>query len=445
MRHPSLPAPRYTSAGLRLLTPARHLNRIESPHHQSAEAICNGSTNVDALDALTGPWREHGLLMVPAAFRAPASRPAELSYLRTRITYAELFGAEPTWDQFFERLRAIGLHSVMASLSYLNSVLHVKGTLNAQDDLVNGTFDEDLRRRLLRLAEWRGRIVYSPAQVLMVMKAAILHSPDREDERPDGEYGRLLAEVLLIANDLLDPGASTAAQAAQDRPELMTALLAHSIRSTLANAHESYEPALARASVVFTDLSRRDDVRTHAGNDFMDDLEGQFGRLTGLTFRDYFAVGLAIVGWFRTGVEHRDQVAHRKLSPGTYFFLTRLDPAIGVRLLERLTLTSAAAREAFVEREVGTRLFGYDVLPFMGRPLYRIRDDVTVPASLAFLESAVTKGVYWLLFDAMPTDRKKLQFSRFYGHLLEAYVRDVVQRAFPDGAGLVRRVFGDFA
>ena len=399
---------------------------------------------MDALDALTGPWREHGLLLVPAAYRAPASRPAELSYLRTRITYAELFGTEPTWNQFFERLGAIGLHSVMASLSYLNSVLHVKGTLNAQTDLVNGTFDRDLRRRIVRLPEWRDRVVYSPAQVLMVMKAAILHSPDHEDERPDGAYGRQLAEVLLMANDLLDPGTSAAAQAAQDRPQLIAALLAHSIRSTLANAHESYEPALARASMLFGELSRRDDVRARAGNVFIDNLEAQFTRLTGLTFRDYFAVGLAIVGWFRTGAEHPDQVTQRKLSPATYFSLTRLDPAIGVGLLDRLTLTYAPARQAFVERETGTRLFGYDVLPFMGRPLYRVRDDVTVPASLAFLESAVTKGVYWLLFDAMPTNREKLRFSAFYGHVMEAYVRDAMQRALPDGPGLARRVFGDF-
>src|SRR5262249_42275272 len=140
--------------------------------------------------------------------------------------------------------------------------------------------------------------------LLMVMKAAILTSPDRQDERADVVYSRDLAEILLMANDLLDPGASSAVQAAHDRPELIAALLAHSIRSTLANYNESYEHALARASIMFTQVARRDDVRERAGNDFIADIEQRFSELTGLTLRDYFAFGLAIVGWFRSGAQH---------------------------------------------------------------------------------------------------------------------------------------------
>lgn len=401
---------------------------------------------MDAFDALIqGPGRERGLLLIPAGYRTVTRRPAELSYLKTRITYSELFGVVPTWDQFFERLRTIGLHHVMASLSYLNSVLHVKGTLNAQDDTVNGTFDGDLRDRVRRLPEWRGRIVYSPPQVLMVMKAAILYSPDQEDARDDGAYGRDLSEVLLIANDLLDPGTTGAVQGAQDRPELITALLAHSIRSTLANFGENYQRALARASIVFTHIAGRADVRARAGNDFIDDIDQRFATLSGLSLRDYFAVGLAIVGWFRSGALHRELVDQRKLRPATYFSQTRLDPAVAVRLLDRLTHDYASGRRVFTKRDTGTRLFGYDVIPFMNRPLYRIRDDVAVPASLAFLEAAVTNGVYWILFDAAVTKREKLRVSAFYGHLIEAYVRDAIQRALPAGGGLLaRRVFGDF-
>src|SRR5262249_28669334 len=163
-------------------------------------------------------------------YRMEARRPAELSYLKTRISYSELFGKKPTWDEFFDRLKAMGLRHVLASLSFLNSVLHARGWYKAQNETVSQTFDADLRDRLMRLPKWRGRIVYSPSQVLMVMKAAILHSPDREDERTTDVYGRELAEILLMANDLLDPAASPAVQDAHARPELIAALLAHSIR-----------------------------------------------------------------------------------------------------------------------------------------------------------------------------------------------------------------------
>lgn len=48
---------------------------------------------MDAFDTLIqGPWRERGLLLIPAAYRTVTRRPAGLSYLKTRITYSELFG-----------------------------------------------------------------------------------------------------------------------------------------------------------------------------------------------------------------------------------------------------------------------------------------------------------------------------------------------------------------
>lgn len=399
---------------------------------------------MDALDALShGPWREHGLMLVPARYRRVAQRPPELNYLRTRITYTELFGTRPTWDLFFERLADIGLHTLMATLSYINSVLRLKGTLAAQDEIVSGTFDADLIRGVKRLPQWRGRIVYSSPQILMVMKAAVLHSPNREDVRDTAAYGRQAAEVLLIANDLLDPTTDAAVDAARNRPQLIAAFLAHSIRSTLANYTERYEYALARASILFTQLAARADVRARAGNAWID-AENRFRATTGLSLADYFACGFAVVGWFRVGAEHRDQVNQRKLIPDTFFSQTQLDPALGRSLLNRLMHDRDSAQRAFNDRQSDTRLFGYDVVPFMHRPLYRIRDDVAVPASLAFLEARVTTGVFWLLRDSMPTAKERLRFSAFYGHVVEAYVHDAFRRALPDGAGLARRVFSDF-
>jgi len=36
---------------------------------------------------------------------------------------------------------------------------------------------------------------------MMLMKAAILHSPNRIDDRDDASFARALSELLLIAND----------------------------------------------------------------------------------------------------------------------------------------------------------------------------------------------------------------------------------------------------
>ena len=82
--------------------------------------------NIDEL--LKGPWRDHGLIAVPASYWPPAAKktePTEAEYIRSYITYSELFGTTPTWDEFFKRLAGIGLQSVMASLSFINSVMYV--------------------------------------------------------------------------------------------------------------------------------------------------------------------------------------------------------------------------------------------------------------------------------------------------------------------------------
>lgn len=79
----------------------------------------------------------------------------------------------------------------------------------------------------------------------------------------------------------------------------------------------------------------------------------------------------------------------------------------------------------------------------MDRPLYLIRDDIAVPAHLPFLAYRLSVGAYWILFDSMShADRRR--WSAFYGHLLEAYVRDTIPRAIPQRPDLPQRVFPEF-
>lgn len=92
--------------------------------------------------------------LAPAGARAHGEqRPlTEADFARSYVTHSELFGSNPTWELFFDRLRDIGLQSVMASLSFINSVLYVKGGIQAQREIVSNTFDSDLMARLVAAA-----------------------------------------------------------------------------------------------------------------------------------------------------------------------------------------------------------------------------------------------------------------------------------------------------
>src|SRR5262249_11857571 len=123
---------------------------------------------------------------------------------------------------------------------------------------------------------------------------------------------------------------------------------------------------------------------------------------------------------------------------------TKIDPELGKRLLEWLMLDYNSAHAGFKKRLGSARLFGYDVVPFMNRPLYRVVDEAAVPTSLAFLESRVTTGMYWSLFDSMASGEERERVAKIYGHMVEAYVHNVFAQALPAVGGLGKRVFGDF-
>lgn len=380
--------------------------------------------------------------------RVPRRPVTEADFARSYVGYSDLFGVQPTWRIFFERLQDLGLQPTMAALSFINSLLYLKGGIQAQAEIVGSTFDPDLQSRLLQLPDLDTRVAYSPAQTLLVMRSALLYSPDRADARSNEGFARALTEVLLMANDLLtmdERGKIDAATAGVTDPDAIArAMLSFSIRTTVVNGGDAYNTTLARAWIILGQLAARDDVRQRAAGDAID-IAARFEAITGLSLRDYFAIGWMLVYWFKMGVNNPHDPDHRTLNPETFFSLTRLQPAVTTRFLGDLLQGYEAAKARCEERrhQGGDRLFTYDVVPFMDRPLYRIRHDVAVPANLPFLAYRLSIGAYWTLFDSMSSgDRRR--WSAFYGHLVEAYVRETIRGALPPRADVPERVFPEF-
>ena len=389
--------------------------------------------------------------LVPAG-RPDAGVPArpltEADFARSYVGYSDLFGVQPTWATFFERLQDLGLQPTMAALSFLNSWLYLKGGIQAQAEIIGSTFDLDLQSRLRQLPDLETRVAYSPAQTLLVMRCALLYSPDRADTRSNEGFTRALTEVLLMANDLLTMDERAKIEAAtagvSDPDVLARAMLSFSIRTTVVNGADAYNTTLARASIILGRLATRDDVRQRAAGDAID-IAARFETITGLTLRDYFAIGWMLVYWFKIGVNNPLDDAQRSLNPQTFFSLTRLAPMTTSRLLGDLMQDYTVAKSRCEQRrhEGGDRLFTYDVVPFMDRPLYQIRHDIAVPANLPFLAYRLSIGAYWILFDSMSSgDRRR--WSAFYGHLVEAYVRETIGGVLPERPDVQQRVFPEF-
>ncbi len=385
---------------------------------------------------LSGPWQRRGSLFIPPTV---PQRHGEMENIKAYVKYSEFGGGEPTLDDFIGRLRDVGLRSLLFSLSRVMTILHNDGVsrMELQSLLRDQALTPDMLTRLRRLKNWRERIIFFPQQILFTAKMALLHSPDRDEERAEAEFRDVLVELLLMAADFLDR-----LDLSGDRRELECVLIAHQVRNYLMNMTEQIRYMVPRASLLYLKLPLTPEfLRTP---DFID-LPAVFQAATGFNLKDYLAFGFALLVWFINQSYLRDtyREEHASINPHTFFSTSTIDPALAHRLLEGFVHTHASAKAAFEARAGDVSRLTYDFLPFMAKPLYQIRGDIIVPMHLGYLEARFTNGIYWTIFDHLQGEHRR-KFTRFFGRIFEAYIRRSFQRSMPDEPGLARRVFPEF-
>ena len=389
--------------------------------------------------SLGGPWVRQGHLFVPPTV---PQRHGEMDNIKPYVKYSELFGRRPTQDEFIDRLRRIGLRSLMVSLSSLMQIVYNDGvgTPRLQARLAIRALTPQMLERLRRLPNAGERVVFFPQQALFTMKFAALHSPDDVDHRPDDQFRDELVEILLMASEFLDDIAVPSS-----RDEARRVLLSHVVRNFLLNATDQFRYMLPRAALLYVNLPNEPELRDDP--DFLD-IASIFREATSFALRDFIAFGLAFFPWFIDQSELRGTftVDRQSINPNTFFSNARIEPETAQRLLEALSHTYGSLASDLRERlarQPGALRDAYDFLPFMKKPLYRVRDDVLVPFHLGYLAAKFSGGIYWTIFDHL-NGPERLRFSRFFGRVFELYVRRAIQRAIPDHTGLARRVYPEF-
>lgn len=202
------------------------------------------TNDVDLKRQLLGPWTRKGILLIPVT---SPQRHGEFENIRSYVTYSELTGSTPTTEQFIEKVRSIGLKSLMASLSNLVQILHNDGVGNVelQQRIQSRFLTREALQRLRTLENWQDRAIFFPQQILFTMKMAILHAPDIEDPRPDEEFRDALVDMLLMASDFLDK-----ITLSDDIEELERVLLSHLVRNYLLNMTDQFRYMIPRVPLV---------------------------------------------------------------------------------------------------------------------------------------------------------------------------------------------------
>ena len=162
----------------------------------------------------------------------------------------------------------------------------------------------------------------------------------------------------------------------------------------------------------------------------------------GLSLSEFVAVAFALFAF--GNVAERNDVSRVLIRPETFFqqfpkAQPLLDKFMAGRALTINQMTAALAsgealsREGFLKR-TGDRNFLIDNLSvFRQHPLLRLDDGRILILDLQFLSDLVTTGIYWLIFDGMPPNKRNA-FRDLWGYCFEAYVINLLREFHPLGS-----------
>lgn len=100
------------------------------------------------------------------------------------------------------------------------------------------------------------------------------------------------------------------------------------------------------------------------------------------------------------------------------------------------------SRKGFFQELQSHSFIGGSLVEFRRRPLLMLDKKRAVILDLQFLAELLTVGVYYAVFDSLPTNRRE-RFREMWGRMFELYVVGLLQQAYPVVTGLARPLLVD--
>jgi hypothetical protein len=94
-------------------------------------------------------------------------------------------------------------------------------------------------------------------------------------------------------------------------------------------------------------------------------------------------------------------------------------------------------QDRFVQELEGCSFMKSGLVEFRRRPLLMLDDKRAVILDLQFLVDLLTVGVYYSIFDGLPTQRRE-RFRELWGRMFELYVAGLLSEAYPERSGFLR-------
>lgn len=334
-------------------------------------------------------------------------------YTRFAIGWREIGGPQPRPEDVISVVRQYHRDSLLVILTRLNLAL-THPNPPSQEALVRLWAPGDVGEQLLKLcARHHGGIVFHEAQLLNLIRMAMLHAPADEGSRlATMEEFLPLTRALLMMTDLMFPSEGSEPEKAMAFSSLT--------QSEIFYHDDAFLPrVLARSADLFIHLPRLPTIRRGRP-----EIGTLFRHITGLAIEDYFALVFGLLTYYDNldpssigdapiGID-RQRVLAESIVPQD----TR------ERLWRWLSLP-LKDYQAMVQEE-WNRLDGPSrwsaMRSFTQFPMVELTNGSLLAFSRRFLRDRLTDGIYWIFANALKgADRDR--FTEYFGDVYEEYVR----------------------
>ncbi len=358
--------------------------------------------------------------------------------LVTYPTWKELFGSHPTELELLEQIRPLDVVNTVWLLARINTLVALdrfhsdeQRTIELQTLLVNLFIDDDLFERLkAKMGTERlfNRRLFHPLQILTLMKKIVVNGAKVGGLRPDMDKSAAhrLGRCLTMVNDFLfTPENLRLVGPSRTSKKLRKVALQLQVGSGL----EVNNPPAIHASIVRSDKIFGDILRRTPG---ASDIRTVFRQQSGMEIEDYVDHVFGLLIYFITLDFHKliEDPGLACINLSTFF--AQGSPEI-VQRFWNLELTTVAALETELRQPSVLKEY-HDFTAFRKRPVVEVVANNATPVHVGFIQEKLESGLFWAIFNTLPTREERAVLFTKWGYLFEQYVSDTLSECLAGGA-----------
>ena len=369
------------------------------------------------------------------------------------ISYSEIYGHKPTYNQLIEVISPFKTDPTFISLAMWDLVFslyeeggHRDKYLYLQNFFIRNLIRQDVREKVLHLAVLESespRPLFSRWQLLALMKRLLLETTNEgsKDPRHQDDARRMIGDACLMLNDLLFPEEQmarfenkgiAAEESERIHDELMTQWFP---QFELYHVPDVYQ-AIARNDEYFNIFDRRADEFKFSDNQT---LTQRFAHLTGLDIRQYLRLYFSIYILHdqlkaKHPAEINDNPSIINFDKERLFSLMVLDSDEEEVFFQRILVDISRLKEGVKKDSSSARAWQFDFTTFRDYPLVSIPGNELGFTCIAFpfLIEKLASGIYHTILNSWEEgDDERTNFQGYWGKVFEQFVNDRLNEEFP--------------